>query len=109
MYKVYVPQSVDKKGINILPAVEYGEIKVCWNGEQLMTDTFGCIRQIRKAMKNAVPGDYILCVGDPSVIAICAVVLSEKTNGYYRILKWDKQTKKYYAITINMGESDESD
>jgi hypothetical protein len=107
LFKVFVPQSVDKKGINILPALEYGEIVVCWDGEQLMSDPFGCIRKIRKSMRNAVPGDYILCIGDPSVIALCAVVLSEKTGGYYKILKWDKQTKQYYAITIQMGIEDD--
>lgn len=106
--RVFIPQSVDHKKINILPASEFGDIVICWDGNQLMHDTFSCIRKIKKSMRNATKNDYLLCIGDPAVIALSAVILSEITGGNYRILKWDRQTKTYYSIVISMDDEDES-
>jgi hypothetical protein len=36
----------------------------------------------------------------------CSIV-SDITNWKYRLLKWDKQEKKYYPITINLYEKGE--
>jgi hypothetical protein len=31
------------------------------------------------------------------------------TNGKYKLLKWDKQERKYYAIEINLHEKGDID
>lgn len=107
MSRVYVPQLNESRNINILPASEFGELVICWEGKQLILNAFSCIRKIRKSMRDAKEGDYLLCIGDPAVIAICAIILHEMTNGRFNILKWDRQTKTYYSIVLDSDEEDE--
>jgi hypothetical protein len=38
----------------------------------------------------------------------CSIV-SDITNGKYKLLKWDKQERKYYPININLYEKGEID
>lgn len=102
-FNVFVPQSVDSIRVNITPAMSFGQLVPCWEGEQLIHNTFQCSRDIKKSMRNAKPGDYLLCVGDPAVIALCAIVLHDVTGGNYRILKWDRQTRCYYSIVVEMA------
>lgn len=104
MPKVFLPQSPDSLSVNILPAAQFGDFVVCWQGHQLLTNTAWCIQQVRHAMKDATPHDYLLCIGDPSVIAICAIVFSQITGGRINILKWDRQEKEYYCVVIDVGE-----
>jgi hypothetical protein len=93
---------MEPNGINIVPASNFGDLKVAWRGKQLMLDSKSCIDDIFNSMEGtAKSGDKLLCVGDPSVIALCAVVLNELTDGVFDILKWDRVNKKYYKVGVN--------
>lgn len=107
MPNVFIPQSLDNIKINVLPARAFGDLKTCWDGTQLIHNVFQCSRQIKRSMATAQPGDYLLCIGDPAVIALCAVILHNKTGGNYKILKWDKQERQYYSVVIEMDENED--
>ena len=48
--------------------------------------------------------DYLLLTGDPAIIGVACSIVSDMTNGKYKLLKWDKQETKYYPIEINLHE-----
>ena len=48
--------------------------------------------------------DYLLLTGDPAIIGVACSIVSDMTNGKYKLLKWDKQERKYYPIEINLYE-----
>jgi hypothetical protein len=45
--------------------------------------------------------------GDPAIIGVACSIVSDITNGKYKLLKWDKQERTYYPIEINLYEKGE--
>ena len=39
-----------------------------------------------------------------AIIGVACSIVSDITNGKYKLLKWDKQERKYYPIEINLHE-----
>ena len=48
------------------------------------------------------PKDYLLLTGDPAIIGVACSIVSDITNGKYKLLKWDRQEKTYYPIEVNI-------
>ena len=65
------------------------------------------IFKLRKLLKNYNSEDYLLLTGDPALIGVACSIVSDITNGKYNLLKWDKQERQYYPITINLYEKGE--
>ncbi len=58
-------------------------------------------------MKDFNSEDYLLLTGDPAIIGVACSIASDITNGKYNLLKWDRQERKYYPISINLYEKGE--
>ena len=67
------------------------------------------IYKLRQGLKNFNQRDYLLLTGDPAIIGVACSIVSDMTNGRYKLLKWDKQESKYYPISINLYEKGEID
>ena len=94
--------------INILGATEYGVFKFLLpEFSQIIFSPGPLIYKLRQSLKNYRPSDYLLLTGDPSIIGVACAIVSDMTNGKYNLLKWDKQERKYYPITINLYEKGE--
>ena len=110
---VYVIQEIPgtrdgKPRINIIGAAEYGDLKFLLPElSQIIFSPGPLIFKLRKALKNYTSEDYLLLTGDPAIIGVACSIVSDITNGKYKLLKWDKQEKKYYPITINLYEKGE--
>ncbi len=110
---VYVIQEIPgtrdgKPRINIIGAAEYGTLKFLLPElSQIIFSPGPLIFKLRKALKNYTREDYLLLTGDPAIIGVACSIVSDITNGKYKLLKWDKQEKKYYPITINLYEKGE--
>ena len=112
---VYVIQEIPgtKAGnpkINILGAAEYGVFKFLLpEFSQIIFSPGPLIYKLRQSLKNYRSSDYLLLTGDPAIIGVACSIVSDITNGKYNLLKWDKQERKYYSITINLYEKGEID
>ena len=112
---VYVIQEIPgtKEGrpkINILGAAEYGIFKFLLPElSQIIFSPGPLIFKLRKELANYKTTDYLLLTGDPAIIGVTCSIVSDMTNGKYNLLKWDKQERKYYPITINLYEKGELD
>ena len=96
--------------INILGAAEYGVFKFLLpEFSQIIFSPGPLIYKLRQSLKNYRPNDYLLLTGDPAIIGVACSIVSDLTNGKYNLLKWDKQERKYYSITINLYEKGEVD
>ena len=110
---VYVIQEIPgtrdgKPRINIIGAAEYGTLKFLLPElSQIIFSPGPLIFKLRKALKNYTREDYLLLTGDPAIIGVACSIVSDITNGKYKLLKWDKQEKKYYPIAINLYEKGE--
>ena len=112
---VYVIQEIagTKDGrpkINIMGAAEYGTFKFLLPElSQIIFSPGPLIFKLRKGLKNYSQQDFLLLTGDPAIIGVACSIVSDITNGKYKLLKWDKQERKYYPIEINLHEKGEID
>ena len=91
--------------INIVGAREYGEVKsLLPELSQIIFSPGPLIFKLRKLLKDFKPDDYLLLTGDPAIIGVACSIVSDITNGKYNLLKWDRQERKYYPISINLYE-----
>ena len=110
---VYVIQevAVTKSGnpkINIMGASKYGDFKFLLpEFSQMIFSPGPLIFKLRQGLKNYRSTDYLLLTGDPAIIGVACSIVSDITNGKYKLLKWDKQERKYYPIEINLNEKGE--
>ena len=97
-----------KPKINIIGAAEFGSFKFLLPElSQIIFSPGPLIFKLRKALKNFKPEDYLLLTGDPAIIGVACSIVSDMTNGKYKLLKWDRQERKYYPIEINLYEKGE--
>ena len=96
--------------INIMSAREYGEFKFLLpEFSQIIFSPGPLVFKLRKSLKDYTSDDYLLLTGDPAIIGVACSIVSDLTNGKYKLLKWDKQEKKYYPINVNLYEKGEID
>ena len=112
---VYVIQEIPgtKEGrpkINIMGAQKFGKIKVLLREDSQMIFSPGpIIFELRRLLKTYRPDDYLLLTGDPAIIGVACSVVSDITHGKYNLLKWDRQERMYYPISINLYEKGKVD
>jgi len=112
---VYVVQDIPgtregRPKINIIGASEFGELKVLLpETSQIILSPGPLVFKLRKLLKNYNSNDFLLLTGDPAIIGVACSIVSDITNGKYNLLKWDKQERKYYPISINLYEKGELD
>jgi len=99
---VYVIQQ-PAPNINILSASDYGYLVICLpNRDQAILSTAPYVQKMRKNLQDFRKQDYLLAVGDPTIIALSAIIASEQTNGQFNMLKWDKREYRYYPLEFDI-------
>jgi hypothetical protein len=112
---VYVIQEIagtreGRPKINILGAAEYGTFRFLLPElSQIIFSPGPLIFKLRKGLKDFGEKDFLLLTGDPAIIGVACSIVSDITSGKYKLLKWDKQERKYYPIEINLYERGEID
>ena len=110
---VYVIQEIagtreGRPKINIMGASQYGSFKFLLPElSQIIFSPGPLIVKLRQGLKDYRSNDYLLLTGDPAIIGVACSIASDITNGKYNVLKWDKQERRYYPITINLYERGE--
>ena len=116
--KVYVIQEIagtkaGKPKINIIGASNYsssGKFHFLLSEfSQMIFSPGPLIYKLRQGLKNFTSSDYLLLTGDPAIIGVACSIVSDITGGKFKLLKWDKQERKYYPIEINLYEKGEID
>ena len=96
--------------INIIGAQKYGKFKFLLpEFSQMIFSPGPLVYKLRQGLKDFKEEDHLLLTGDPALIGVACSIVSDITNGKYNLLKWDKQERKYYPISINLYEKGEID
>ena len=97
---VYVLQEM---GRNIRSAEKFGDLKVVLpDNRQIVLSSGPLTFKLRHELKDFNDNDYLLLMGDPAIIAVAGAVASDVNGGRFKILKWDRDEKKYYDIEIDL-------
>jgi hypothetical protein len=101
MPKVYVPQ--EAIGKNIIPAMSYGQIRVCFPPNyQVNFDTEDAAKQLLFWLSDYTEEDFLLLIGDPILIGIAAACASFWSKGRVKFLKWDRQEHIYLPVSADI-------
>ena len=94
--------------INIMGASQYGQFKFLLpEFSQIIFSPGPLVYKLRLGLRNFKEGDYLLLTGDPALLGVACSIVSDITGGKFKLLKWDKQERKYYPIEINLYEKGE--
>ena len=97
---VYVLQEM---GRNVRSAEKFGDLKVVLpDNRQIVLSSGPLAFKLQQELKDFNDNDYLLLMGDPAIIALAGAVASEMNRGRFKILKWDRDEKKYYDIEIDL-------
>ena len=109
--RVFIPQEPTKfdhdtgqrlRSIDLSPAAEYGELVfITPTGERMPLDTRGTVEYIAQAMEDFGPEDYLVPVGHPALIAICAVEAVRASGSRLKMLIWNNRDARYTPMTLD--------
>ena len=89
--------------INIVGATQFGQLKVLLpENSQIILSPAYVITTLKQKLKDYKSKDYLLLTGDPAIIGVACSIVSDLTNGKYKLLKWDKQERRYYPVEIDL-------
>jgi hypothetical protein len=95
--------------INIIGATQYGQLKVLLpENSQIILSPAYVISTLKTKLKDYKSNDYLLLTGDPAIIGVACSIVSDITNGKYKLLKWDKQERRYYPVEIDLYKKTET-
>lgn len=87
---------------DLSPAREYGELVTCldWSDTRHGFDCDDLLWKLRTALRSFGPDDYLLMTGNPTAMALAALVANENCDGRLRLLVWTKEgpTEGYYRV-----------
>jgi folate-dependent tRNA-U54 methylase TrmFO/GidA len=104
---VYVLQEM---GRNIRSAEKFGDLKVVLpDNRQIVLSSGPLTFKLKHELKDFNDDDYLLLMGDPAIIAVAGAVVSDVNGGKFKVLKWDRDEKRYYDIEIDLkGRNEQS-
>ena len=100
MSTVYIIQEM---GRNVRSAEKFGDLKVMLpDNKQIVLSAGPLTFKLKQELKNFSDDDYLLLMGDPTLIGVACAVASEANRGKFKVLKWDRDEKTYYSIEIDI-------
>jgi folate-dependent tRNA-U54 methylase TrmFO/GidA len=100
MAKVYIPQVMD---YNVRSAEKFGELTVMLPDNKQMILASGPLTfKLQQELKDFSDDDYLLLIGDPAIIAVCGAIAAKNNVGRFKVLKWDRNEKRYYDLEIDL-------
>lgn len=109
--KVYVPQVPSRfdssakmwvPTVDISAAGNWGKIITLLPPEANRLHAAPILSALRERMTHFSKDDCIVALGDPTIIAMTACLATQKTGGYLRMLKWDRQTSDYIMVEVRI-------
>ena len=97
---VYIPQVMD---YNVRSAEKFGDLKVMLpDNKQMILSSGPLTFKLKLELKDFNDNDYLLLIGDPAIIALAGAIVSDINNRKFKVLKWDRDEKRYYDIEIDL-------
>lgn len=108
MPAVYVTQEKARKvngewvsEFDITPALEFGKVEVLMPPGHSFFSPVPVIRALREKLKDFSEEDYLLPIGDPSIMVAAAMIAGEKNGGRVKLLKWDRFQQAYIPVQLD--------
>ena len=101
MSKVYVTQHPGRRKIDLSQAEEFGELNFLMdNGKEHVLNPARTAWTLKNGLKEFSGDDYLLALGDPTLIMQAAIIAARNTNGTVKCLWWDRETSRYMVTEL---------
>jgi hypothetical protein len=101
---VFVVQVDNSKDLS--DARRFGQLRAVFSRPRKPYNTRMMIAKARRVLSEWEPGDYLLMVGDPSLCAICAALVTEQ-DYKLNLLSWDRELFQYITHQWDFGQNAE--
>lgn len=88
--------------LDLHQAEKFGKVVVMLQPDSPRAGPGPCAVAIREQMADFGDQDWIVCVGDPSLIGVAAAIAARKTGGILRLLKWDRMASDYIPVEVHV-------
>lgn len=109
--RVFLPQEPARwhqgawvPAVDIRPVLEYGTPVVCLPPGRMILSPAPTTMALREKLADFTDNDYLVAIGDPSLIATAAAIVSHVNRGKFRLLKWDKDRAGYIVVEIDINQ-----
>lgn len=95
--------------MDLTPASEYGELRfILRDYHHPFRDPSGTAAEVLRVLREADfgPSDWLLLVGNPSLIGIVTAQASVLTEGQLRLLQWDRPRRRYRPLEAQLSGLD---
>lgn len=112
MARVFITQEVmvrspDGRGFerkfDLTSAEQYGTLEVLIGSGQSAVSSVPVMRQLRERLAGFNDDDFLVMMGDPSIMAGAAMVASANNNGRVKLLKWDRRSARYIPVQLDIS------
>ncbi len=110
MPKVYLPQMPSRYDaklrcwiptINIEPAKQFGDVEVVMPPDAGRLGTDAMADAVMEAMQHFKEEDYLVGVGDPVIISLCAIAAADNVERI-KFLRWDRMSGTYATMEFDL-------
>lgn len=88
--------------VNLEPAKSFGELKVLLPPEAGRMPVHELRIILADGLETMTGEDWLLTTGDPIIMGITMVIAARKLKGLLRILRWDRQTRSYEPVEVQI-------
>lgn len=107
--RVYVCQRPGRKvqgvwvdAFDMSSAERFGELTFLIGYGNPPVDPVATVRVLRRALSAYRSTDFLLPVGDPTLIASACGIASLMTGGFISVLRWDRRAQEYHPVRLNL-------
>jgi len=110
-HRVFAPQEPSRFDVtmrlwvptmNLKPAEKFGELVVCLPPNANRLQSVPLIAALEDRLKDYCEDDYLVAIGDPTLIAAAACICARRTHGVLRLLKWDRLMSDYVLVEVRV-------
>lgn len=109
MPRVFIPQwpmmknrDGERLRVNLDPAREFGELTVLVEDSLLgVVDPRSILPELLEKLRDFCDDDVMLCVGNPTLMVVAAMVAAEANGSRIRFIQWRPNERRYveWAVT----------
>lgn len=108
MSRVFIPQDPQRRNrvtgdweraVDLRPAEKFGELVfILQAGRAPPANTV--VGTMTSFLDTYCDDDYLLPIGDPSLIAVMSIIASDMNDGFIKMLLWDRASHEYNVSEI---------
>ena len=86
--------------MDLSPAAAYGDLEVLLKSRAVPLSGAPLIEKLRVKLKDFSSNDFLVLVGDTTLIAAAVLVAGKINHGSVNVLKWNRETASYIKTRL---------